>query len=314
MAWIKRNLLVVISAVIALALIVAGVLYLRGAMQGNKAMDDDINQQKEEVKRLMSEQHFPSPTNIAVAKRELQRVNDFIGEARKYFPPGPAPEGPLNDPAFASLLHNTVDNLTKEARASGIHIETNYHFSFDAEWSPLSFPPQSLPPLYDRLMEVKQISEVLFKAKVNRLEGIRRSRVEGELGTGPDYLNELPQVNPETGMMLWPYEVAFHSFSPELGVVLENLSRAPEAIVVRSVVVQPVESQRKPPTVNTNKVAALQTILDEHVLRIVMRLEVIKPSGPGGPGRPGGPGGPGGPGPGGPGGPGRNRGPGRGGQ
>ena len=328
MAWIKRNLIVVVSGVIALALIGVGIWYMLGAMDQNKNTDNEINGLKEEVKRYVTGQHFPSQTNIALAAREVKRVNEFIAEGRKFFPASPTSEAPLNDPNFASLLHTTIDNLTKEALTSGIKIETNYHFSFESEWSPLSFPPQSLRPLFERLTEVKQISSVIFKAKVNRLEYIRRARVEGSVleelvitdSIGEDIsanlvaLEELhARFHPQLLLIESGGDNLAATFSPELAVVLENLSRTPEAIVVRSVVVQPAESQRRGPTVNTNKLAGLQTILDEHLLRVVMKLDVIKPAGPGDmPGGAGGPGGPGGPGgSGGSGGSGgRNRGPG----
>ncbi|HMJ89515.1 MAG TPA: Amuc_1100 family pilus-like protein [Candidatus Acidoferrum sp.] len=296
MPWIKRNLVVVISAAVALALFGFGGWYLWSAMEKNKAVDEEIGGLKSELNTLTSAPQYPSASNIAIAQRELKRVNDFAAEAKKFFPPSPAPASPLNNQTFAALLHNTIDELTKEATAAGIRVETNYHYSFDSQWLPVSFPPASLQPLNERLAEVKQLSSLLFKAKVNRLERVRRARVNDEVPAptaAGDYVNETPNLNAETGMTMWPYEVVFHSFTPELATVLEGISRMPEAYVVRSVVVDAAEPMLKPlaPVAPANAPPArrgarpgtvaptgLETILNERLLRVVMKLEVIKPA------------------------------------
>lgn len=299
MPWIKRNLIVVISAAVALALIGFGGWFLWSAMDKNKSVDEEIGSLKSELERLTAAPHYPSPSNIAIAQRELKRMSEFTAEARKFFPPTPAPAAPLNNQTFAALLHNTVDELTKQAAAAGIRVETNYHFSFETEWLPVSFPPASLRPLSDRLAEVKQLATILINSKVNRLEAIRRARVADEV-PGPtaaaDYLAEAPNVNAETGMTLWPYELVFHSFSPELGAVLENIARLPEAYVVRSIVVEPAEAlpaqqqrpQNPPPGAPAGRggvrtaaapaaAPGLETLLNERLLRVILKVEVIKP-------------------------------------
>jgi hypothetical protein len=316
MPWIKRNLAVVISAAAALGLIGFGVWYLMGAMEKNKTMDDEIGSLTNEINNLSTAQFYPSASNITIAQTELKRVNDFVGQAKKFFPAAAVPAAPLDNQTFAPLLHNTIDELAKQAIASGIRVESNYHFSFESEWLPVSFPPASLQPLSERLAEVKQLASILFAAKVNRLEAIRRARVTDEV-PGPtaaaDYVNDLPYTSAETGMTMWPYEVVFQSFSPELATVLESIARMPEAYVVRSVVVNPAESLpqagagQPPPGAPppggqfpgrgrgvpgrpgpAAAAPAIETILNERLLRVVLRVEVIKPNeqpnrpGPGG--------------------------------
>jgi hypothetical protein len=302
MAWIKRNLIVVISGGLALVLIGVGVWYLFGAMDKNKSIDDEIGGLRAELERLVSAPQFPSQSNIAKAQGELKRVADFTAEAKKFFPATPAPAAPLNNQTFAALLHNTVADLTKEASDAGILITTNYHFSFETQWPAVSFPPASLQPLSERLAEVKNLSSLLFKAKVNRLESIRRARVADEV-PGPsaagDFLPEAPHLNTETAMVMWPYEIVFHSFTPELATVLEQISRLPEAYVVRSIVVDPAQplpqhtktpapgapnnpafprrGQRVPGAAAAAPAQGLETLLNERLLRVIMKVEVIKP-------------------------------------
>lgn len=291
MAWIKRNLALVISGVIALGLLGFGGYYLWAAMQKNAQIDNDIGQAKSDLDLLMNLDPFPSPSNVNQARAELARLNTFIGVTKKLFPSTPPPAAPLNTLTFKSLLQTTVAELNRQAEAAGVRVETNYYFSFEAQRLPVTFPAETLLPLSERLHEIAVISSNLFKAKINRLERIRRSPVPGELLANDarhaaEYLNESVRVSPESGMQLWPYEFVFHCFSPELATVMEQLMRMPDATIVKSVVVQPAEHlpdvQRgvppPPPAARTNRPLALETILNERALRVVMKIEVVKPA------------------------------------
>jgi len=290
MAWIKRNLSLVISGVVALALMGFGGWYLWAAMQKNTQVDTDINQIKQEIETLLAKPVTPNAQNLADAKKQMDRLNAFMQTAKKQFPPTPPPAQPLDNQSFKSLLQTTVDELHKQSSSVGIHVDTNYYFTFDTERLPVMFPPESLRPLSERLSEVKLIASILFKARINRLLGMRRAMVQGERSIPPgpaaanDYLTVLPRVSAETGMTLWPYEVTFNSFGPELASVLDALQRVEYGLVVKSVsseamaaVTQPgVQPGRGPRTNAPPK--ALETIIDERPLKVTLRIEVIKPS------------------------------------
>lgn len=291
MAWIKRNLALVVSAMIALGLLGFGGWYLWSAIQKNNQSDGEINQTKSEIERLLNMDPSPNASNLANAKRELDRLNTFMASAKRHFPPTPRPAAPLNNESFKGLLQTTIDELHRQAASVGIKVESNYYFSFSAHRGSLEFEREILRPLSERLHEVQFLSSVLFRARINRLEGIRRAMVPGEKlpagGFGPatsDYLNNPPRNNPETGMALWPYEVTFHCFTLELGAVLEALERAPYGFVVKSITSEPAteikEGVLPPPPprgVRTNAPPALMTVVNEKLLRVTLRLEVIKP-------------------------------------
>lgn len=289
MSWIKRNLSLVLSGVITLALLGFGCWYLWSAMQSNKDVDDKINQTKAEIERLLGMDPSPSQSNLNNAKRELDRLNAFIADAKKQFPPSPPLTEPLNDQSFKSLLAKTVDELHRQAVSVDIKMDSNYYFSFDAQRLPFAFPPESLRPLSERLHEVRTIVSILLKARINRLESVRRSVVAGEKVSGTDYLNVTSRTNAETGLVLWPYELTFQCFSAELSSALEDLERAPYGFLVKSPVVEPAEDKapapgappaRPPPGrggARTNAPAGLETIINEKMLRVTLRIEVIKP-------------------------------------
>jgi hypothetical protein len=299
MSWVKRNLSLVISGIIALALLGFGGWYLWQAMERNKAADAEIGGAKSEIERLLGMDPAPTTSNRDTLKREFDRLTAFNGQAKRLFPSAPAMAGPLNDQSFKSLLQTTIDDLHKQASSVGIKVDTNYYFTFENQKLPMRFSPQSLHPLRERLQEVQTIASLLFKARINRLEGMKRATVPGEQpGAGPgnaagaaDYLYVPPRSNAETGMVLWPYEITFHCFTPELAAVLEAFERAPQGFVVKSIVSAagsaregpgnpppPVVPKPGDPPRRTNPPPALVTVVNEKLLRVTLRIEVIKPA------------------------------------
>ena len=322
MSWIKRNLALVISGVIAIGLLGVGGWYLWSAVDKNNTVDNEINQTKSEIDRLLNMEPSPNKTNLDHAQRETARLKNFVAEARKLFPPTPGSTEPLSNESFKSLLETTVNDLHKQALTVGIQVPTNYYFTFESQRLPVTFPPESLRPLSERLHEVQAMMSILIKARVNRLNHMKRAVVPGERpqpgqGSVGDYVNVSARTNAETGMVLWPYEIEFDCFTPELGAVLEEFERSHYAFIVKAPQVTVSEQGRlrepRQPQNNPNvpirpgvpgvraPVApppALVPVINERLLRVMLRIDVVKPQPPapagGPPGRPGGPRRPGG--------------------
>jgi hypothetical protein len=331
MAWIKRNLILVISGVVAVALLGLGGYYYYSANKKNKEVSESIESTKAEIKRLLDEQVTPTSENLKAAKEEGLKLNRFVADAKKLFPATPPPSEALTSPSFKSLLANSINELHRRAAAVPTRLETNatgpYYFTFESQRLALNLPPESLRPLYERLHEVQTMAQILFQSRVNRLVGMKRALVAGERpvagGNAPggsgDYLPVAARTNAETGMMMWPYEIEFDSFTPEIATVVEGLSAQP-GIIIKTLRIRPADettgqpgmrNPRQPqnpnqpvrpvrgnpaaPAAPAPAAAAspqLVTIINEKLVRVTLYIEVIKPdtspSG-GGPGPRGGP-------------------------
>ena len=286
MAWIKRNLVLVISGVIALGLLAYGGWFFFSAVQKNKEIDNEIEQAKRDIEGYLKKPVTPNANNLVLVKQELERMNKFIADSKKLFPSPPPPSEPLNALSFKSLLETTINDLYRDARSVGILLPTNYYFSFEAQRLPVTFPTESLLPLRERLHEVQLLSKILIDARVNRLEAIRRAPVVGERPPGntsgdSDYVKITPRVNQETGMSLSPYEMTFQCFSAELATVIDSLQKAKYGFVIHALNSEPVpEIASTAKTTNAPPRNAMATILNERLLRVTLQLEVIKPGPP----------------------------------
>jgi hypothetical protein len=113
-----------------------------------------------------------------------------------------------------------------------------YSFSFAAQRESLAYASGSLEPLSVQLGEVKAICDVLFAAKVNSLDNLRRERVSEDDSKGPqtDYLTEKSVTNELA--VLTPYELTFRCFSTELAAVLSGFGNSPSGLVVKTINVE----------------------------------------------------------------------------
>ena len=89
-----------------------------------------------------------------------------------------------------------------------------------------------------QLGEVKAICAVLFQAKINSLDNLRRERVSDDDLKGPqtDYLPDKSVTNELA--VLSPYEVSFRCFSSELAAVLAGFASSPCGLMVKTINVE----------------------------------------------------------------------------
>ena len=252
MAWIKRNLYFLIGSLVALMLMGLTGWYLYSKWQLNNETLEKLNQQYSVLQTLNTQNPHPGSgdtDNIKTAREQQVQLRDFIKGTRKHFQPiQPIPalpeKGKLTDQQFSTALSRTIDQMQRDATNASVNLpalpppQEKYSFSFETEKQRMSFPAGSLEPLAVQLGEVKTICDVLFLAKINSLDGLRRERVSSDEAQGPqsDFLGEKSATN-DLGV-LTPYELNFRCFSPELAAVLAGFANSPYGILVRSVNVE----------------------------------------------------------------------------
>src|ERR1039457_5759183 len=246
MAWIKRNLFFVMGGMLALGLLGAAGFYDYKGWSHNSAKTDQLKEIYGMLRNLTGQK--PSPgndkvDNIAGAREAERQSRDCIRQAADYFQPmAPIPNtgnNAVSSESFAAALRRTIDQLQHEAEVASVTLPPKYNFSFEAQRSLVKFSPGSLASLAAQFGEVKTISEILFAARVNSLDGIQRVRVSDDDANGPqaDYFDGHSVTN--NLAVLTPYQITFRSFSPEVGEVLAGFASSPHGFIVKSINVQP---------------------------------------------------------------------------
>jgi len=248
MIWLKRNLLFVIGAVVALALLVFAGYYSTMGWKHKVVEGENLNAKYEELKRLNSQNPHPGfgkVDNIKLAHDQQTNIFNVLSQAAKYFQPPPAIPTPagdatnINSSQFSAALRETLNQLTRAASGVGVQLPPDFKFSFSQQLRLLTFAPGSLEPLAVQLGEIKTLCDVMLQAKVNSLDSLQRARVSPDDEAGPqtDYLPLASTTNDLA--VLTPYQITFRSFSPELAQVLAALANSPHALVVKGLNVEP---------------------------------------------------------------------------
>ncbi|MEN9572822.1 MAG: hypothetical protein RL514_677 [Verrucomicrobiota bacterium] len=239
MIWIKRNLFIVVGAVLSLALLGGAGFYLYSSSEENYQRDDALAVLKQELDGLQTG-NFPSDANIALVKSNIAGVNAFMADAERLMV-SEVPK-PMTVAQFNINLARAIDELRREATNAGVDIPPKYEFTFGEVKVMTGLPTYALPPLISQLSEVRTINGVLFKAKVRAVESLRRVKAfEGEQ-VGADLLTERAQqtnsLSPTVNVLITPYRVIFRGFTADLAAVINGFSSTKEFIVVRQIDVE----------------------------------------------------------------------------
>ncbi len=241
MAWIKRNLYFLIGGFVALTLMGLAGWYLYSNNELNNQMLDKLNEQYAILKTLNEQNPHPGippkTDNITLAKEQQQQLRELIQKTRKIFQRIPAlPDTrKVSSLDFSTALRSTLDRMQHDATTASVSLQKDYNFSFEAEKNRVSFTPGSLEPLSFQLGEIKAICDILFQAKINSLDNLRRERVSLDDNSGPqsDYLSEKSVTNELA--VLTPYEITFRCFTPELAAVLAGFAGSSNAMLVKTI-------------------------------------------------------------------------------
>ena len=299
MSWVKRNLYFLVSSVVAVALLGLAGYYFYSNYNLNNDNHKKLDDAYAELTRLSrANQANDKVDNIKAVREQLTNVLSLIEKDRNYFlpiPPIPNPtNGVVTKDAFASELRKTIVDLQNAAAIASVTLPPKYGFSFQAQRDVTIFPPGSLEPLSVQLGDIKAICAVLFQAKINSLDNLRRERVSTDdlRGLQSDYLEKGSVTNQLA--VLTPYEVAFHCFSADLAAVLAGFAGDPHGFIVKAMNIESGASEAPAeasggamgfapggmmpgaPTAPTVTKGGLPVMLDEKQLKVTLVLQEVK--------------------------------------
>lgn len=250
MDWIKRNLYFLVGALVAVALMAWAGFYLFSKLNLNNEKMTQLNEQYSKLDQLNRQNPHPGTPktdNVKAAREQQQELTKVVEKIRSLYKPIPRiPDvEKVNSQEFTAALRRTIDQLQKQATNSSVAIPNNYSFSFEAQKPRVTFAVGSLEPLSVQLGEVSAICDVLFAAKINALDNIRRERVSPDDSSGPpaDY-HERKSVTNEMAVIA-TYDLSFRSFSGELAAVLAGFASSPHGMVVKTINVDPAPATQQ---------------------------------------------------------------------
>ena len=246
MQWLKQNVTLVLSGIVALALLGGAGFYLYSRVAAQMEITGQVEERKQTRQALLEAEVFPSQENIELIKQEQQRLQALLQTAENHFQVVPVPEL-ASVGQFKVLLETTIDQLSKQAKTSGVTLPANCSFSFTVQRPLMQFETASLAPLNAQLADIRVLTQVLFEAHIYELMSVRRSPVsandnnQGLTQYPGDYLGS-KNITTNKVALLYPYEFTFRCASAELAAILDKLAQSPYGFVVRNVRVEPADA------------------------------------------------------------------------
>jgi len=238
MAWIKRNLVFVIS--MAAGLLLAGfcAYLLMGDLSANRQANSDYQSIVEQLKAAQSGKGAPSKESIAKAKDELTNVNQFVADVRTVFAPFPTPPKETEE-GFSAYIETTIADLTLKATNAGVGLPKDFTFAFTDLRGKLKYETNNIPLWMQQWEEIKAICDILYRAKVNSLTALQRVPVNGTdlFQTTSDEIASSTVSNATT--IATPYKITIRTFTRELADVVNGLTHSSNCFVIKNFVVYP---------------------------------------------------------------------------
>lgn len=244
MLWLKRNLFLAVTGLVALILLGGGILFVMAGRSRNVALDEEVEATRGKLNNIYNKDPFPHGTNIDAARKEIARLRGEVQKLTKHFTAVPVEK--VDTREFLTLRDRTLSDLRDAAQKAGVALPPStpapYAFSFDVQRAKNSFGPGTFPVVPQQMMEVKQLCAALYDARVSRILNIRRARASADDNApGAPVQDYTPGVGIVTvsQAVTHPYEVTFTCFSAEIGQVLTSLGRSPHGFVVKAMQVEP---------------------------------------------------------------------------
>jgi hypothetical protein len=241
MSWVKRNLFFVIGAAVAGVLIILAVVNLIGKLGQDKLATDELEQQWHTLKGYYEMNPFPSQENLNAMRGDVNRLRKFMADGRPLFTPVKATL--YNNPQqFKTALDNMVAQLNASAKKAGVLLPPQFYYGFQGQANQLNFSLGGMRTMSHQMAEIQKFCEILFDAKINRLESVARARAGVDDDNPAIPTAELTDETIRTNRLgaIYPYRLTFRCFSGELAAVMEGFANSPHGFLVKAVEVEAV--------------------------------------------------------------------------
>lgn len=245
MAWIKKNLMLVLGGLVGLVLLAGSGYFLYSETSRDAEINTALEEKKAEWNRLNGLNPFPDEKNIKAVKEDTAQVEKFASDLKAHI--GAVSIPPLTDTfSLKLLIETTISDLRNEAEAAGVTLPHNYAFTFQKLREMPQFESNAIPRLAEQVAEISLLSRVLFDAKVHTVDTFKRCPILKEEGNSMDYLTKKSVTN--NWVVRSPYDFSFRSFSGELGEVLKGFAALEHCVVIKTINIEPTSLPQDGPS------------------------------------------------------------------
>lgn len=183
MNWARQNpFLAGLLAVVILGVAVFGWLIATGLAR-NAGIDEAYRVQVNELQRLERLQPYPEESSRALLEEKKKAYAEAVTALQAQLAAATSPplEATVSPTEFQGRLRETIERLTRDARAGNIALPADFYLGFDAYRTGLPTPGLA-PLLAFQLQRCEEIARILIASRIDALTAFKRAPLPGEAG------------------------------------------------------------------------------------------------------------------------------------
>ena len=179
MAFIKKNLWLVIGGAVGLVLLLVACVYLFLHIRQYRADTTGVDSEQTRLMQLENRKPGPTDDNVRMVSSNLLVYESFQQKIMTALRQGQAEARKMQPVDFNSFLKSMVDEMNELAKKQGMTVPAKFDYGFKTYYSEGHLPTvDDVPRLTVQVQLVRALMEVLRIAKVSEVNAIKRQIFE----------------------------------------------------------------------------------------------------------------------------------------
>lgn len=250
MMWLKRNLPVLIAAVIFCFFVVLSIYLLKEAKQKQNDVEIRHRELDDKLRGLLSKSPFPSEGNIRDLRNQIVQLYDYYGKIFSSLPKEKREYAKMEIWKFKGYIEKRINAIRQDCLKRGVEVASGVNFGFG------KYLGTAAPPKYDetdkllhQLDLLESLVELLRTSGVTDITALRRTPVEGESLTDERVDGATWTKDPKLIYESQSVELGFKCSDEVLKTVLNRIANSTNAVLlVRYITVESEKAAPREPT------------------------------------------------------------------
>jgi len=188
MMWIKRNLPILIGAVIFAFFVALSIYLLKQAKEKQNEVQIKHRELVDRLQALTSKNPYPSPPNIEALASQAVTLSNYFERIYASLPKYQKEYTTMRPWEFKGYLERRVDNVRKHCEKNQVELPASFTCGFIRYVGGTSTPPKEsdTDELAHQLDILEALVNLLVDCKVGRISALKRSYLPEETGFNED--------------------------------------------------------------------------------------------------------------------------------
>jgi len=179
MDFIKKNLWLFIAGGLALALLLAAVVFLYWQVSGFRGVNTALSEEQDRLQELHRQSPYPNEANVQVVQSNLFLLTRYERQLTDQLRQGQIEERKMQPVDFNYYLQTTIPKMFAQAEQQKIGLPAKFAFGFDTYYHAGRLPALAdVPRLTVQFQMIEALFHLLSAARISEIVSLERTRFD----------------------------------------------------------------------------------------------------------------------------------------